>query len=112
MNIRPPPTQHPRPPTHQNTQRAWLLDLAQGAPAGRLLVFDPATRETTVLAKGFYYANGVALAPDESYLLLVETNRIRVNKHWLKGPKVGGGMMGRGQKRAAACVGLACWGAG
>jgi sugar lactone lactonase YvrE len=43
-----------------------------------------------VLAKGFYYANGVALAEDESYLVMAETNRIRVHKFWLKGDKVRG----------------------
>jgi sugar lactone lactonase YvrE len=39
--------------------------------------------------QGFYYANGVALSADESFLVLVETDRIRAHKVWLKGPKVG-----------------------
>jgi sugar lactone lactonase YvrE len=38
--------------------------------------------------QGLYYVNGVALSKDESYLLLAETDRIRVVKYWLKGPKV------------------------
>lgn len=38
--------------------------------------------------QGFYYANGVALSADESFLVLVETDRIRAHKVWLKGPKV------------------------
>ncbi|KAF8061129.1 Apmap [Scenedesmus sp. PABB004] len=62
---------------------------AQGLPRGRLLRYDPATGETAVLAKGFYYANGVALAADESYLVLAETDRIRLLKFWLTGPKAG-----------------------
>ncbi|KAI8467567.1 MAG: strictosidine synthase [Monoraphidium minutum] len=72
-----------------DTYKAWLLDVAQGAPRGRLLSYDPATRETRVLAKGFYYSNGVALAADGSYVMVVETNRIRVHRHWLAGPKAG-----------------------
>eukprot|EP00775_Hariotina_reticulata_P007690 gene7690-7890_t len=72
-----------------DTFRAWSLDLAQGLPGGRLMVYDPMTQETVVLAKGLYYANGVALAADESYLLLAETDRIRVVKYWIKGPKAG-----------------------
>jgi hypothetical protein len=35
-----------------------------------------------------YYANGVALAADESYIVICETDRIRLLKYWLKGPKV------------------------
>jgi hypothetical protein len=35
-----------------------------------------------------YYANGVALAADESYLVICETDRIRLLKFWLTGPKV------------------------
>lgn len=50
--------------------------------------YNPETRQAHVLAKGFYYANGVALGPGGDYLLMVETNRIRVHRHWLKGPKV------------------------
>ena len=39
---------------------------------------DPASGRTEVLAKGLWYANGVALAPDESFVAVVETNRLRV----------------------------------
>jgi sugar lactone lactonase YvrE len=35
------------------------------------------------------YANGVALAPDESFVAVVETCSMRVRRRWLKGPKVG-----------------------
>lgn len=39
-------------------------------------------------AQGFYYANGVALSKDDSYVVMAETDRLRVHKIWLKGPKV------------------------
>ena len=65
-----------------------LLPCAQGLPQGRLLAYYPHNRTTHVLAKGFYYANGVALADDESYLVMAETNRIRIHKYWLKGETV------------------------
>lgn len=39
--------------------------------------------------QGFYYANGVALSPDESYIVMAETDTITVHKVWVKGPKVG-----------------------
>jgi sugar lactone lactonase YvrE len=41
-----------------------------------------------LLLQGFYYANGVALSSDESFLVLAETDRLRAHKVWLKGPKV------------------------
>lgn len=39
--------------------------------------------------QGFYYANGVALSPDDSYVVMAETDMIRAHKIWVKGPKVG-----------------------
>ena len=54
---------------------------------GRLLAFDPHTRKTRVLAKGFWFANGCALAKDESYILVADTISSRVEKFYLKGPK-------------------------
>ena len=71
----------------------------QGSRTGRLLAYYPSTHQTRVLANGFWYANGVALSPDESFVALVETNRLRVNRFWLKGPKVrhwARGLMGWG----------------
>lgn len=58
-------------------------------PNGRLLVYSPETRETRVLLKGLYFANGVALSPEEDFILVVETGAYRVQRFWLKGPKRG-----------------------
>lgn len=40
------------------------------------------------MASGFYYSDGVAVADDGSYLLVVETDTLRVVKLWLTGDKV------------------------
>ena len=40
----------------------------QGSPTGRLLRYDPATRETVVLAGGIWFANGIALSRDGNYV--------------------------------------------
>ena len=61
----------------------------QGGATGRLLAYSPATQKTTVLTKGLWFANGVALSADESFLAVVETPSVRVTRYWLKGPKVG-----------------------
>ena len=36
---------------------------------------------------GLFYANGVTLAPDESFVLVVETYAFQVTRLWLKGEK-------------------------
>jgi sugar lactone lactonase YvrE len=36
-----------------------------------------------------YFANGVALAADESYLVVVETARYRLQRCWLRGERAG-----------------------
>jgi sugar lactone lactonase YvrE len=66
-----------------------MLDLLEGRPHGRLLRHDPVTRATTVLARDLYFANGVALARDESFLVIAETYRHKISRHWLKGPRAG-----------------------
>lgn len=61
----------------------------QGRPSGRVLVYCPSSRTTAVVAEGLWFANGVALAGDESFLVVAETFGCRLKRHWLKGPKAG-----------------------
>eukprot|EP00873_Tetraselmis_striata_P024714 jgi/Tetstr1/444978/TSEL_003371.t1 len=49
-----------------DTMRAFILTGLQGGATGRLLKYDPSTGRTHCLAEGIWYANGVALAADES----------------------------------------------
>ena len=65
------------------------LELFEHTPNGRLLVFDPITQKTTTLLSGLYFANGVALSSDESFVLVNETLMYRIQKYWLKGDKAG-----------------------
>lgn len=44
----------------------------------RLIKYDPVTKTNTVLIDRIHFANGVALAADESYVLVAETFRYRV----------------------------------
>ena len=59
----------------------------QGGPSGRLLSYNPATKKTHVVAQGFWFANGVALSKDESFIAVVETNTQTVHRVWLAGAK-------------------------
>ncbi len=57
--------------------------------AGRLLSYDLKTGKTEIALEGLHFANGVALSKDESFVLVAETYRYRIQKYWLKGSKAG-----------------------
>ncbi|MFH5210449.1 SMP-30/gluconolactonase/LRE family protein [Antrihabitans sp. NCIMB 15449] len=50
---------------------------------------DPADNTVTVLRDDLAFANGVALAPDESFVLVAETLSYRISRYWLSGPRAG-----------------------
>jgi sugar lactone lactonase YvrE len=66
----------------------WKSDFVQNTRTGRLLRRDPDGTITAVL-DGLAFANGVALAKDESYVAVAETGARTVVRHWLTGPKAG-----------------------
>jgi sugar lactone lactonase YvrE len=70
-------------PLHEN-KRA----LIEHGGDGGVYVRHPDGRVESVL-DGLNFANGVVLAPDESYLLVAETGAYRVTRLWLQGPAAG-----------------------
>lgn len=66
----------------------WMADLMEHSGTGRLLRRDP-TGAVEVLAEGLQFANGVALAADESFVAVAETGAYRVTRCWLSGPRAG-----------------------
>ncbi|MFL2585350.1 MAG: SMP-30/gluconolactonase/LRE family protein [Parvicellaceae bacterium] len=60
-----------------------------GQPNGRLLSYNPNTDVTNLLLDNLYFANGVALSQDESYLLVNESAVNHVRRYWLTGPNAG-----------------------
>lgn len=59
---------------------ASMLDILEQRSTGRVLEYDPTTKNTRVVAKGFSFANGVALSQDENWLFVNETGKYRVWK--------------------------------
>jgi len=57
-----------------------ILDILEQSSTGRVLEYDPATKTTRIVAKGFSFANGVALSQDEKTLFVNETGKYRVWK--------------------------------
>lgn len=66
----------------------WKDDLVQHTRTGRLLRLD-ASGEVTVVLDGLAFANGVALAADESFVAVAETGARTVVRRWLSGPQAG-----------------------
>jgi len=62
------------------TWESSLLDIVEQSSTGRILEYDPANKTTRVVAKGFSFANGVALSQDEQTLFVNETGKYRVWK--------------------------------
>jgi sugar lactone lactonase YvrE len=57
----------------------WKADLLEHSGTGRLLRRSP-DGKVDVLLSGLYFANGVALAPDESYVVVASTGSFRLDK--------------------------------
>ncbi|MEK6282289.1 MAG: SMP-30/gluconolactonase/LRE family protein [Acidobacteriota bacterium] len=67
----------------------YKADLLEHRGNGRLLAYDPTTKATRTLLRDLSFANGVAVSPDQSFVLAVETAEYRIHRVWLKGPKAG-----------------------
>jgi sugar lactone lactonase YvrE len=66
----------------------YLADLFEHSGTGRLLRRSPDGTVDTLMT-GLQFANGVALAPDESYVVVAQTGGYRLDKVWLTGDKAG-----------------------
>jgi sugar lactone lactonase YvrE len=66
----------------------WKDDFVQDTATGRLVRRDPDGTVTVVL-DGLRFANGVALAADESFVCVAECRGRTVVRLWLTGPRAG-----------------------
>lgn len=73
----------------QYRQNEYLYDLLESKPYGRLLSYNLSTGQIKLLLKDLYFANGVALSQQETFVLVNETYRYRIIRYWLKGPQAG-----------------------
>ena len=75
--------------SHRFQLHDYKLDILEHRPNGRLMEYDPVSQETKLLLDDLYFANGVAVAADQSFVLVVETGAYRVRRYWLKGNRAG-----------------------
>lgn len=66
-----------------------IYSFLEGRPTGRLLSYDPASGKTRVHLEDLFFANGVALGPNDSYVLVNETGAGRIMRLWLTGERAG-----------------------
>lgn len=76
------------PETMGGTKPTSVMTIWEQSPTGYVARYTP-DGKTEKIAGGFVYTNGIALSPGEDFLLIAETGRARVHKHWLTGPKAG-----------------------
>ncbi len=64
-------------------------DIIEHKPNGRFLAYSPDTKATRLVLDNLYFANGVAMSPDQSFVLVNETGRYRIHRVWLTGTRQG-----------------------
>src|SRR5438128_5208357 len=64
-------------------------DLLEHRGNGRFLAYDLKTKQTRVLLRDLSFANGVAVSPDQSFVLVNETGTYTVRRYWLTGGNQG-----------------------
>lgn len=58
-------------------------------PSGRLVYLQRGTKKPQVLLDNLWFANGIALSPEEDFLVVSDLNRNKLIKYWLKTEKAG-----------------------
>ncbi len=64
-------------------------DILESRSTGRLLTYDPVSRQTRVRVADLRFPNGIALGPGDEYVLINEMLAYRTLRHWITGPKAG-----------------------
>ena len=70
-------------------EREVMNEVLESAPNGRLLKYDLNTDGCDMVLSELHFANGVAVSPDDTYVLVNEMTRYRVKRVFVRGPKAG-----------------------
>jgi sugar lactone lactonase YvrE len=76
-------------PTRNHSFEQVTLDVWESRPSGRLVRYDPRTGRADKVLDNLFYANGVALAADDSFVLVAEFLGFRIQRYWISGPRAG-----------------------
>lgn len=75
--------------SRRNGFETTLRDFMEGIPTGRLYSYDPDSGALQLHMDELFFANGVALGPDDGYVLVNETGTGRIHRLWLTGDRQG-----------------------
>nr|WP_136252727.1 SMP-30/gluconolactonase/LRE family protein [Ningiella ruwaisensis] len=67
----------------------FLYDFIEASATGEVYRYSPDTGETIKLMDGLFFANGIALGPNDDYLLVTETGKSRILRYDLAGKNAG-----------------------
>ncbi|XP_038903439.1 protein STRICTOSIDINE SYNTHASE-LIKE 2-like isoform X2 [Benincasa hispida] len=70
-------------------RRNFASAILSGDNTGRLMKYDPKTKQLTLLLGNLSFPNGVSLSKNRDFLLLAETTKCRILRYWLKTAKAG-----------------------
>ncbi|RCV22179.1 hypothetical protein SETIT_4G199900v2 [Setaria italica] len=73
--------------TYQRSQHQMVT--ASGDSTGRIMKYDPRTKQGTVLQSGVTYPNGIAISDDRTHLIVALTGPCKLLRYWIQGPKAG-----------------------
>ncbi|CAL8169058.1 unnamed protein product [Prunus armeniaca] len=73
----------------QYQRRNYISVILSGDKTGRLMKYDPESKQVQVLLENLSFPNGVALSKNGDFILLAETTHCRIMRYWLKTPKAG-----------------------
>ncbi|KAH7851302.1 hypothetical protein Vadar_009548 [Vaccinium darrowii] len=66
-----------------------LKDIMGGRPYGRFMSYDPSSKQTEVLVRDIYFANGVAVSPNQQFVVFCEFVMRRCKRYYIQGEKKG-----------------------
>lgn len=67
----------------------YVLETMEHRPLGSLWAYEPDSGTVRRLLDGLYFANGVAVSPDDEYVLVAELTTYRIRRFWLAGELAG-----------------------
>ncbi|KAF5938279.1 hypothetical protein HYC85_025785 [Camellia sinensis] len=67
--------------------RNYISVIVSGDKTGRLMKYDPQSKETTVLLENLTFPNEVALSKDGDFILVADTTNCKIMRLWLKSSK-------------------------
>uniref|UniRef100_A0A7M5XF73 Strictosidine synthase conserved region domain-containing protein n=1 Tax=Clytia hemisphaerica TaxID=252671 RepID=A0A7M5XF73_9CNID len=70
-------------------RRDFPYMILEGGGQGRLISYDIETKQSEVLMDGLFFPNGIALSPDEEFVVVCETTASRIMRLFLKGSRKG-----------------------